>query len=234
MAPSSTAAVRAALRAGRAGAWHGGHPGDPRVGLSVPVRSDADLQAALATLAEARVSATLLLSPTLARDLDLPDWLIFSGAVYQRVLNQLTGRDLDYGIRDYDLGYFDPDVSWEAEDAVITCVAAAFEPPFRDMVEVRNQARVHRWFEARFGEPYDALNGTDEALAGFVAPAFAVGVRLEADDTISVAAPFGLEDVFSMTLRPNPRRPLAKGWGRAVENATTRWPELTIIEPEIA
>lgn len=62
--------MRAALRAGRAGAWHGGHPGDPRVGLSVPVRSDADLRAALATLAEAGVSATLLLSPTLARDLD--------------------------------------------------------------------------------------------------------------------------------------------------------------------
>ena len=93
---------------------------------------------------------------------------------------------------------------------------------------------VHLWFEARFGEPYDALNGTDEALAGFVAPAFAVGVRLEADDTISVAAPFGLEDVFSMTLRPNPNRPLAKGWARAVTNASARWPELTIIEPEIA
>ncbi|WP_199699891.1 YkoP family protein [Deinococcus sp. RM] len=70
MAPSSTAAVRAALRAGRAGAWHGGHPGDPRVGLSIPVRSDADLRAALATLAEAGVSATLLLSPALARGLD--------------------------------------------------------------------------------------------------------------------------------------------------------------------
>ena len=42
-----------------------------------------------------------------ARDLGLPDVMIFSGAVYQRVLNHLTGRDLDYGIKDYDLGYFD-------------------------------------------------------------------------------------------------------------------------------
>ena len=44
-------------------------------------------------------------------------------------------------------------------------------------VEVRNQARVHLWFENKFGEPYEALTGTDEALARFVAPAFAVGVR---------------------------------------------------------
>jgi hypothetical protein len=54
-----------------------------------------------------------------ARHLCLPDWLVFSGAVYQPVLNHLTGRPLDYGIKDYDLAYFDPsDLSYEAEDAV--------------------------------------------------------------------------------------------------------------------
>jgi hypothetical protein len=57
-----------------------------------------------------------------------------------------------------------------------------------------------------------------------------VGVRLETDDTIGVAAPFGLEDVFSLTLRPNPNRPLAKGWGKAVESARARWPELKVVE----
>ncbi len=169
---------------------------------------------------------------TTVRGLDLPDWRVFSGAVYQSVWNAVTGRPAGYGIRDYDLGYFDPDVSWDAEDVVIKRVAAAFDEPFREMVEVRNQARVHLWFEGKFGEPYQALAGTDEALARFVAPAFAVGVRLEADDAISVAAPFGLEDVFSLTLRPNPRRGLARGWDRVVANARARWPELTIIEPE--
>jgi hypothetical protein len=54
------------------------------------------------------------------RALELPDWLIMSGAVYQRVLNTLTKRAPDYGVRDYDLGYFDAsDISYEAEDAVI-------------------------------------------------------------------------------------------------------------------
>jgi hypothetical protein len=67
-------------------------------------------------------------------------------------------------------------------------------------------------------------------LGRFVAPTFAVGVRLEADDAITVAAPFGLEDVFAMLVRPNPNRPLAKGWARTVENARGRWPELTVVE----
>lgn len=191
-----------------------------------------DLEARLAAIV--RADPGLMHVLTNVRGLGLNDWRVFSGAVYQSVWNAVTGRPAGYGVRDYDLGYFDPDTSWDAEDAVIKRVAAAFEPPFRDMVEVRNQARVHLWFENKFGEPYEALTGTDEALARFVAPAFAVGVRLEADDTISVAAPFGLEDVFSLTIRPNPRRPLAKGWSKAVANATARWPELTVIEPEPA
>ena len=168
---------------------------------------------------------------TTVRELGLPDWRIFSGAVYQSVWNAVTGRPAGYGIKDYDIGYFDPDTSWDAEDVFIKRAAAAFDEPFKSQVEVRNQARVHLWFEDRFGEPYSLLTGTDEALGRFVAPAFAVGIRLEEDDRITVAAPFGLEDVFSMTLRPNPNRPLAKGWRRTIDNALGRWPELTVLEP---
>jgi hypothetical protein len=49
-----------------------------------------------------RAAPTLMTAFHHARDLDLPDWLIVSGAVYQRVWNHLTGRDPDYGVRDYD------------------------------------------------------------------------------------------------------------------------------------
>lgn len=171
---------------------------------------------------------------TVLRDQNLPDWRVFSGAVYQSVWNAVTAREPGHGVRDYDVGYYDPDTSWDAEDVIIKRVAAAFEGPFRSKVEVRNQARVPLWFPAHFGEPYDPIACTDEALERFVAPAFAVGVRLEADDAISVAAPLGLEDVFALTLRPNPNRGLAKDWPRVVERARARWPELTVIEPETA
>jgi hypothetical protein len=183
---------------------------------------------------DARLEAILRASPSLmrvlqtARDLDLPDWLVFSGAIYQRVLNHETGRDPDYGIKDYDLGYFDAsDTSYEAEDVVIRRVAAAFEPPLREMVEVRNQARVHLWFEGKFGEPYAPLSCTAEALGRFVSPLFAVGVRLEPDDTLSIVAPFGLEDLFALRLRPNPNR-VTNGFARTAASATARWPELEV------
>jgi hypothetical protein len=188
----------------------------------------ADLEARLEEIV--RASASLMQVLERARDLDLPDWLLFSGAVYQRVLNRLTGRDGDYGIRDYDLGYFDAsDTSYEAEDAVIRRVAQAFEPPLRGMVEVRNQARVHLWFEGKFGEPYTPLANSAEALTRFVSPLFAVAVRLEPDDRLTVVAPFGLDDLFALRLRPNPMRPTG-GFERTAASAAARWPEIS-VEP---
>ena len=187
-----------------------------------------DLEARLEAIL--RRSAPLMQVLETLQPLDLPDWLVFSGAVYQRVLNHQTGRDLDYGIKDYDVGYFDAsDISYEAEDAVIRRVAAAFEPPLREMVEVRNQARVHLWFEGKFGEPYAPLSRTAEALERFVSPLFAVGVRLEADGEMTVVAPFGLEDLFALRLRPNPHRRTG-GFARTAANAKGRWPEIEVIE----
>ena len=188
---------------------------------------------------ETRLVAILRDAPSLmtvmriARDLGLPDWLIVSGAVYQRVWNHVTGRDPDYGVRDYDLAYFDPDTSYEAEDVHIKRAATAFPPPLDALVEVRNQARVHLWFHDHFGgdEPYPPLANSAEALSRFLAPAFAVGARLEDDERLSIVAPFGLEDLFALRLQPNPLRDRAKGagWDKAIGSAKARWPEVTVI-----
>lgn len=175
-----------------------------------------------------RASPRVMTVLRVVREQGLSDPLLFSGAVYQTVWNALTERPPDHGIADYDVGYFDPDTSYEAEDVVIRQVAAALEDPLRALVEVRNQARVHLWFPSRFGSPYAPVSSTSEALTRFVCPAFAVGVRLEADDRIAVAAPFGLEDVFALRLRVNPLRGRAVDWDRVTGSARRRWPELTV------
>jgi uncharacterized protein len=181
-----------------------------------------------------RLTAILRATPPLmrvlavARRLSLPDWLVFSGAVYQPVLNHLTGRPLDYGIKDYDLAYFDAsDLSYEAEDAVIHRVRTAFDEPLRSMVQVRNQARVHLWFEEKFGEPYTSLWCTTEALERFTSATFAVGVRLDPDERLHIEAPFGLADLFVLRLRPNPRRKTAHFAHTSVD-VRRRWPEVVI------
>jgi hypothetical protein len=195
--------------------------------------SDGELRERLTEIV--RATPPLMRALSVSRHLCLPDWLLFSGAVYQPVLNHLTGRALDYGIKDYDLAYFDAsDLSYEAEDAVIRRVKAALDEPLRSMVEVRKQARVHLWFEAKFGEPYGPLSCTAEALERFASATFAVGVRLEPDDRLHIGAPFGLADLFALRLRPNPRRKTVH-FARTSSDVQRRWPELMIDkEPHIS
>jgi hypothetical protein len=89
---------------------------------------------------------------------------------------------------------------------------------------------VHLWFEQKFGETYAPLADTADALTRFVSPTFAVGVRLEADDSLTIAAPFGLDDLFTLTIRPNPLRPQARGFARASASAKARWSQITVVE----
>jgi uncharacterized protein len=166
---------------------------------------------------------------TAARELGLPQWRVVAGCLYQTVWNVLTNRPARTGIRDYDLIYFDDrDLSREAEDQVEQRVALHMRH-LPAPVEVRNQARVHLWFKQRFGADYAPLRCADEALTRYASVVHAVGVRLEPDGSLAIAAPFGLDDLFNMVIRPN----------RAIDNAASHeakaargkaiWPEVTVI-----
>ena len=138
-----------------------------------------------------------------ARALDLPDWLIVSGAIYNTVWNHLTGRPAGHGVKDIDLFYCDAgDLSWEAEDAVIRRGEAAFAD-LPVPVEIRNQARVHLWYPQRFGRECPAYRSSAESLGYFASKTHAVGVRLDARGRLAIEAPFGLVDMFSLRVTPN-------------------------------
>lgn len=166
---------------------------------------------------------------TAIRPLGLPQWRLVAGCLYQTVWNVLTGRPRRTGIKDYDLAYFDPsDLSWQAEDAVIQRVAAATRG-FPGAVEIRNQARVHLWFEDRFGLAYPPLEDTDAALGRYASVVHAVAVRLESDDRLAIAAPFGLDDLFVMVIRPNRTLDNRVAHETKAARAKAIWPELRVI-----
>ncbi|MER8763804.1 nucleotidyltransferase family protein [Mesorhizobium sp. M0601] len=177
------------------------------------------------------VSADPLIAETLSRVrvLGLPDWLVVSGALYNSVWNHLTGKPSGYGIRDVDLFYFDEsDLSYEAEDTVIRRAARHFEG-LKLPVEVRNQARVHLWFEARFGGSYPRLSSSAEALSYFASKTHAVGVRFDTDGQLALVAPFGLDDIFSFRVTPN--RALDNRQTHEMKGARARenWPEISVM-----
>ncbi|MFT8245111.1 nucleotidyltransferase family protein [Roseomonas sp. BN140053] len=175
-------------------------------------------------------AALMRLLPVL-HDLGLPDWWLVAGSIYGSAWNALTGRPREHGLRDYDLAYFDPDTSWDAENAVIARVAAATAGlALPAPVQARNQARVHLWFAGHFGIPFGPpLRNTVESMRRYASQAHAVGVRLDAAGRLDVAAPFGLEDLLSLVIRPNPAlnnraAHLAKG-----ARSLALWPEATLL-----
>lgn len=157
----------------------------------------------------------------------LQDGLLVSGAIYNTVWNALTGRVRRHGIKDADLAYFDAaDVSYAAEDRVIQSVQSHFRGcPIP--VEARNQARVHLWFPEKFGIDYPRLGSSVEMLNYFTTKAYAVGARLE-NDEIKIFAPFGLDDLFSFRLQPNPVLPNKATHAAKAARAVACWPELTV------
>ena len=163
--------------------------------------------------------------------LGLPDAWLVSGCLFQTVWNLLDGKDAEHGIRDYDLFYFDPDVSWEAEDREIKRISAAFED-LGVPVEVRNQARVHLWYEDKFGiTGYPELSSATDGIRLFLAHACMVAVTRR-EGELKLFAPYGLEDVFAKTVRPNPEFRHAIRADRYYEKAKrwqALWPSLKIV-----
>ncbi|TGQ25227.1 nucleotidyltransferase family protein, partial [Mesorhizobium sp. M00.F.Ca.ET.216.01.1.1] len=96
-------------------------------------------------------------------------------------------------------------------------------------VEVRNQARVHLWYPAKFGRECPRYTSASESVSYFASKTHAVGVRFGADGALELVAPFGLDDVFSFRITPN----------RALDNQRTHeakgrrarecWPEISVL-----
>ncbi|OIK25830.1 nucleotidyltransferase family protein [Streptomyces malaysiense] len=164
-----------------------------------------------------------------AAELGLPGWYLTAGCLFQTVWNVVTGRPPGHGIKDYDLFYFDDtDLSWAAEDAVIRAGREVFAGVPAE-VEIRNEARVHLWYERKFGVPCPPYGSTEAAIDSFAATACCLGVRLEAGGEWAVYAPHGLADVFGLVLRPNPVLAPREVYEAKAARWKGEWPELTVL-----
>ena len=160
--------------------------------------------------------------------LALPDCWLVSGCLVQTAWNVQTGRAVDYGINDYDVFYFDPDSSWEAEDGIIRLLAERLSPR-AVAVEARNQARVHLWYPQKHDVPYHALRCSTEGIDRFLTRNTQIGLR-RTHDNYEVYAPHGLGDVAAMIVRPN-RGPNFSPANYAAKAARWKklWPEITVL-----
>ena len=149
---------------------------------------------------------------------------IGAGFVRNAVWDHLSGLDTEaIPLADLDVVFHDPDIATAEHDARIEAALSIAAPDLP--WSVRNQARMH---ERNGHRPY---RDVADALTHWPETATAIAARL-GPKGFEILAPFGVEDVLEMIIRPTPAfrtkpeiplaRLEAKGW-------LVRWPRLRVV-----
>jgi hypothetical protein len=177
-----------------------------------------------------RSSSMLMRALRVARTVDPPDWLIGGGVIRERVWNHLHRSAHLAPSKDVDLAFFDPtSLGSERERSVQKAVMAQAPDISWD---VNNQAGAHLWYPAVFGVEVEPLTCSADAVGTWPETATAIGMRLLADESIQVVAPCGLDDLFGLVCRRNPRWVTKEQYRRRVERMqiAKRWPQVQILD----
>ena len=180
------------------------------------------------------LASSALLAPVLRHwpDIGLPNGWLAAGAVAQTIWNVAHGYPPDANIRDIDLAYFDAgDLSAEAEARNETRITNLFSD-LGVAVDVKNEARVHLWYPAKFGYSIAPYRSAEEAIATFPTTATAVGVRPHGSQ-LEICAPFGLDDLLGLVVRPNKAQITRAIYEAKVARWRLCWPNLKICDWEI-
>jgi len=164
-----------------------------------------------------------------AENLNLTDYYIGAGCIAQTVWNYMSGFELNHGISDIDFVYFDPkDLSFSAEDRVIQEAKNLFAG-IPVCVDIKNQARVHLWYEQRFGYVINSYNTLEEAVNSWPTTATSVGLRKTGGGHWRVYAPYGLNDLFGKIVRANKLQITKEIFEKKIGKWALYWSDLTII-----
>lgn len=160
---------------------------------------------------------------------NLPDWWVVSGCIVQTIWNDRHQLPLDQGITDYDLIYFNPDLTKAAEQDLEQTLQSAFSDLAINL-DICNQAHVHLWYPEIYHRPYPKLSTSLESLAYYPSRSTALAVQLSPKGSLCLHAPFGAEDALNLTVRPNPDVNLLDIYQQKYQRWQKIWPHLQSIQ----
>jgi len=163
------------------------------------------------------------------RKIDAPNAYIGSGAIRNAVWDALHNYAKPSQLADVDVAYFDESDLSEQSEHRYEAQLRVFE---QDLAwDVKNQAAVHLWFHEVFGHRVDPLKSIEDAAATWPEFALAGAVRLRRTGSVEVVAPFGLDDLFAMVVRRNPRRVSRETFERRIteKKYADKWPKANIV-----
>lgn len=159
-------------------------------------------------------------------NLDFKNYYLGAGGVNQTIFNYYHGYDLNYGIKDFDVVYFDPDESYEKEDLVIRELSQRLKNVGME-IDIKNQSRVYIWYNEKYGTKRLPYKSVEDSISSWGATVTCVGVRFE-NGKLKVYCPYGLNDIFSMTIRPVKKDFTKEQYDARAKRWKNKWEKLVI------
>ena len=133
---------------------------------------------------------------TIIRNLDLKDSWLAAGSVRNFIWNLLSDKSPFDRETDVDVIFFDPAISYEDTLGIERKLKENF-PQYQ--WELKNQVYMH--LHSPHTAPYTSSR---DAMSKYPERCTAVGLRLHADATLELFAPYGLEDILKFQVSPTP------------------------------
>jgi hypothetical protein len=161
---------------------------------------------------------------TIVKGLNLPDCYIAAGYIRNYIWDRIHGFPNRDKHNDIDIVYYDFNHQTESRDIELENRLIAHTG--NEKWSVKNQARMHT---KNGNSPYASI---DDALSKWPETATAVGARIDENNKIQIICPYGLEDLFEMTVRRSPLFNDQNYYINRVNNKDwqKQWPLLSIIE----
>ena len=158
----------------------------------------------------------------------LNNWYIAAGVIPTVFWNHILSNDPENYLNDIDIVYYDNnDLTELAEREAEQQLRDTFSD-IEHKIDVKNQARVHQWYKDKRGNQISQYTSTEAGIDMWISVT-AIGVRTEKNG-YKIYAPYGLDDLFSMHVKPNRRIISAERYNKKINKWKKQWPEITVQE----
>lgn len=164
--------------------------------------------------------------------LQLPNFYIAAGSVFQTIWNYYDKKDLNYGIKDLDIIYYNSNNLNVEKDLEYYSLINNYAKSkgYNYEIDVSNEARMHIWKREHDGTIIEQYKNSEDAMSKWIATVHAIGITKEYNK-IKVYAPYGLSDIFTRTIRPIKHKDNTKElYEKKALSWQKRFDNLTIIE----
>ena len=164
--------------------------------------------------------------------LNLPNYYIAAGSVFQTIWNYFDNVDLNNNIKDIDVIYYDKtnlDVNKDI-DICNKIIEFCKNNNLNYEIDVSNEARMHLWKKEHENKDVEQYRNSEDAINYWIANMHAIGIT-KINNELYVYAPFGLSDIYSRTIRPIKHKYNSKElYDKKVKSWSSRFDNLNIVE----